>query len=141
MARLTVTDRNLLTDEIIRRLEKDLPDKEEVLKKAIQQEGLRKDFNKIEEIEEKIKTHQTAIQTLKKERNQRISDIESKCGCSPVNYYYGEPSLLKTNDHLINKYSEKIPSRKEIETAILLSQGGDDMNALMNNVIEQLKNR
>ncbi len=138
MANLRVSDRILMVDEIIRRLQENLPEQSEVLKKAIKEEGLEKSFEAYEKIDEEYKEAQILVNKLEEKKRKAMTNLEVQCGFqSGVNWL--SYNLTKVETYLVSKYSTPIPTRKEVETALLLAQGGGDMVTLMNNVIEQLR--
>lgn len=139
MAKLTVTDRNLLRDEIINRLEKEQTSKQDQLKKIIEEQGLTEIFKTVDSKNKKIKKQKDLLETMEEELTSYIKELFNEYGI--YNSYRSYNSLSAMETYLFDKYGKTLPSHREIETALLLAQGGDDMNALMNNVIEQLKNR
>lgn len=140
MANLRVSDRDLLVDEILNQLEKSLPPKEERLKAAIKTEGIQKDLDKIEKVKSELKDLEKQKEKIEKQEKNLLEELGKKVG-HQNSYSWRSPSMSEIKEYILSKSEESLPSRKQLETAILLAQGGDDMNALMTNIIEQFKNK
>lgn len=140
MANLRVSDRDLLVDEILNQLEKSLPSREDRLKDAIKAEGIQKDLDKIEKVNEELKTLEKQKEKLEKQEKNLLEELGKKIGHQDK-YTWRSPSISEIKNHILSKSEKALPTRKQLETAILLAQGGDDMNALMVSIIEQFKNK
>lgn len=139
MANLRVSDRDLLVDEILKRLKKEYPTRDERLKNIIKEQGLKKSFEKIDQYSQKLEELEQQKEALEETRSSLIKDLEKQVG-------YDNSSTWRRRDYSkIEEYllsvNDTLPSKKQLETAILLAQGGDDMNALMVSIIEQFKNK
>lgn len=140
MANLRVSDRDLLVDEILNRLENSLPSKEERLKAAIKAEGIQKHLDKIEKVKSELRALEKTKEKLEDQESDLLKTLGKKVG-HQNNYSWRPPSMSEIKEYILSKSEKSLPTRKQLETAILLAQGGDDMNALMVSIIEQFKNK
>jgi NACalpha-BTF3-like transcription factor len=141
MANLKVSDRNLLVDEIERRLKEGIPKKEELEKAALKHFKLTSHVRSIDTYTKKIEELEVDLKELEGKRRVLIQDAKISLGFKDPYVYSYNTSVTVINDAVIlyKEQKYKFPSRKEIVTAVLLTQGGDDMSTLMNKIIEQFK--
>lgn len=138
---MRVSDRNLLVDEIERKLKEELPDKNTIILEVTKEKELQYQIDDIKATYRKYKAHQARMKTAEETMNSILLDFRKSIGNDSkyLGYTGGdkhEQLLNEIYDYGKNKY--KIPSRQEIETAILFA-GEKDMIKLLNKVLKQFK--
>lgn len=138
MAELRVADRQLMVDEIIKQLEIKLASKKEQWNTIVERENIAEDLHSIEDIGQQIRNCNIKINKLQDSKKSEIEDLEKKFNFKYNGYYNSNGrNINDLKEHLLKLNGAAIPTRKEIETAIFLAQGGSDMSTLMNNIIKQ----
>lgn len=140
---MRVSDRNLLVDEIERKLKEGLPDKDIIVAEVVKDKELQDQINDMKAVYRKYLSHKARMQAAEDTMNASL--LAFRKSIDNPNTYLGYSGGNK-HEQLINeiyafgkeKYS--IPSRQKIETTILFASDEANMNELVNKVIEQLKN-